>query len=110
MIAITNHANNGRVLRIRLDKTIRSGSKIEDRGCNIFCLWCHHDYIDHTSCFRDAIPNQLFVNCVARVIEAAKVDHVTVRISGDGEPTTVGFRSAKVRPFAGRKPTRSDIS
>jgi GTP 3',8-cyclase len=76
------------MLRFRLDKTARAGTRVTKRNCNIACVWCHHDYFQHGGFI--AIDNNQFISAVDKVIHVAKADEADIRIAGDGEPTLVG--------------------
>jgi molybdenum cofactor biosynthesis enzyme MoaA len=76
------------LLRIRLDKTARSGTNVARRYCNLNCIWCHSDYFDHYGF--TAISNNHFIEAVRRLIRVAKPTETHVRIAGAGEPMTVG--------------------
>ena len=78
------------MLRFRLDKTAKTGQPISGRMCNLDCIWCHHDYFNHSDSHRCAISNEMFTEAVTRVLQAANAEEATVRIAGDGEPTLVG--------------------
>jgi len=80
------------MLRFRLDKTAKAGASISGRACNLHCLGCHHDYFDHSGCYRHAISNEMFVDAVIRIISASMAQEASVRISGNGDPTVVGER------------------
>ena len=80
----------GEMIRIRLDKTARKGQTVLAQACNLRCVWCHHDYFDHSRCRRPAISNAMFVKGVVHVLRAIGPDEAVVRIAGDGEPTLVG--------------------
>lgn len=76
------------ILRFRLDKTAKAGTRVHGRFCNLDCVWCHHDYFRHDNI--TAITNYQFIECIERVIDATSAKSVIVRIAGDGEPTLVG--------------------
>ena len=78
------------MFRFRLDKTAKTGQLISGRICNLDCIWCHHDYFNHSDSHRCAISNEMFADSIVRVIAAAKVEEAVVRIGGNGEPTLVG--------------------
>mgnify|MGYP001031072850 CR=1 FL=1 len=78
------------MVRLRLDKSGRSGTAILGRRCNLQCIWCHYDYFDHSSCNRPAISNEMFADAVTRILDAMNEDEATIRIAGNGEPTLVG--------------------
>jgi len=80
------------MLRFRLDKTAKTGTSISGRACNLRCLGCHHDYFDHSKCYRNAISNEMFATAVSRIISAYVAQEAIVRISGNGDPTIVGER------------------
>ena len=76
------------VLRIRIDKTVKSGSRAIKRNCNLNCIWCHSDYFEHTGF--TAITNLEIIRMVQRVILVSGAKIVHVRIAGAGDPTLVG--------------------
>jgi GTP 3',8-cyclase len=76
------------ILRFRLDKTAKAGTKVTKRYCNISCVWCHHDYFQHGGFI--SIDNDHFIMAVERIIRATSANEAYVRIAGDGEPTIVG--------------------
>jgi molybdenum cofactor biosynthesis enzyme MoaA len=76
------------LLRIRLDKTAKSGTNVTQRYCNLNCVWCHSDYFDHYG-FR-AISNDDFVDAIQRLVRVAKPTRTHIRIAGAGEPLIVG--------------------
>lgn len=75
-------------LRIRIDKTVKSGRLAEGRNCNLNCIWCHSDYFIHSGFI--AISNLAIISCVTRVIGFYKGKNVSIRIAGAGDPTLVG--------------------
>ena len=74
------------MFRFRLDKTAKTGQLISGRICNLDCIWCHHDYFNHSDSHRCAISNEMFADSIVRVIAAAKVEEAVVRIGGNGKP------------------------
>lgn len=76
-----------RELTIRVDKTISSGRIIHDKKCNLDCIWCHHDYVDHEiSALRESISNAEVVKKIRIIAENCDIDYLRIKISGDGEP------------------------
>jgi len=59
---------DGAILRIRLDRTLKTGAPVRKRVCNLHCIWCHHDYMDHELGQRNAISNQIFVQSILRKV------------------------------------------
>jgi len=77
------------LLRIRIDKTVRTGVPLKSIVCNLSCVWCHGDFFNHQIGAR-AISNAQIDEAVQLLIEVAKVEAAEVKISGQGEPTLVG--------------------
>jgi len=70
---------------------MKGGQILKNRRCNLNCLWCHGDFFHHQKKQR-AINNEQIAEAVQKVISILDVDtnNVTVKISGEGEPTLVG--------------------
>jgi molybdenum cofactor biosynthesis enzyme MoaA len=77
------------VLRIRLDKTAKSGELLKCLNCNLACIWCHGDFFKH-KLSTPAISNEKIVDIVKATISASTRQKVEVKISGQGEPCLVG--------------------
>lgn len=91
MNTVNANKNSGDLeLRFRLDKTVKSGNLVAQRICDLNCIWCHHDFLDHTKSNRRAVENQQFISFVRNVISMTSAKHAAIRISGDGEPAMVG--------------------
>lgn len=80
-----------RIIRIRIDKTVKGGQILKNKRCNLNCLWCHGDFFHHQKRV-SAINNEQIAEAVQKVIEALNADasNAVVKISGEGEPTLVG--------------------
>lgn len=97
------------ILRLRIDRTLKTGARIESRNCNLSCIWCHHDYMTHTKGGKTAISNEAYVRFANTLIDVTNPSEVTVRISGDGEPTLSGADelSDLIRKMKQIKPVKS---
>ena len=80
-----------RIIRIRIDKTVKGGQLLKNKRCNLNCLWCHGDFFHHQKRM-SAINNEQIAEAVQKVIDALNGDgnNAVVKISGEGEPTLVG--------------------
>lgn len=91
---LTDKLSRNSVLCVRIDKTVKSGSRIFKRVCNENCVFdrnrgtiCHDDisYVRGG----EAIENQKIVELICQLSKITN-KKISVHIAGDGEPTLLG--------------------